>query len=320
MNESLRPLNLGEILDRTFQVYRSRFLLFLMLAALPVLAVTALQVANFVWWKLYPAGGPRALLGLGGPGILYSLAVYQVALFFHLLLWPAFSHAASRVYLGEETSLAAALKDTFRRWAGLLGGSLLDWLLLLAVPELVLGGGLIGLVYLLIEVLKLPIFVSDLTGPWIAIFLTAAVWCVAAWWNAALVLAVPVWTLEGFGAGRALRRAWGLSRESRFRLAFARVMPPFIGWVLNLAFSTLILWLLFTLLRRSPLWFAGPRLYAGVSLFTAGAVGTLIAPIFPIALTLLYYDQRVRHEGYDIERMMECAGWTAGENETATPQ
>jgi hypothetical protein len=36
---------------------------------------------------------------------------------------------------------------------------------------------------------------------------------------------------------------------------------------------------------------------------------------YPIALTLFYYDQRIRHEGYDIERMMETAGMIA----TATP-
>lgn len=35
------------------------------------------------------------------------------------------------------------------------------------------------------------------------------------------------------------------------------------------------------------------------------------APIFPIALTLIYYDQRIRKEGYDIERMMEAAGLNA---------
>jgi hypothetical protein len=31
----------------------------------------------------------------------------------------------------------------------------------------------------------------------------------------------------------------------------------------------------------------------------------------PVALTLLYYDQRIRHEGYDIERMMDAAGLNA---------
>jgi len=30
-----------------------------------------------------------------------------------------------------------------------------------------------------------------------------------------------------------------------------------------------------------------------------------------VALTLFYYDQRIRHEGYDIERMMDSAGLNA---------
>ena len=34
----------------------------------------------------------------------------------------------------------------------------------------------------------------------------------------------------------------------------------------------------------------------------------LAGPLYPIAVTLFYYDQRIRHEGYDIERMMETAG------------
>lgn len=33
--------------------------------------------------------------------------------------------------------------------------------------------------------------------------------------------------------------------------------------------------------------------------------------LYPIALTLFYYDQRIRHEGYDIERMMDDAGLIA---------
>jgi hypothetical protein len=37
----------------------------------------------------------------------------------------------------------------------------------------------------------------------------------------------------------------------------------------------------------------------------------MIGPIFPIALAVFYYDQRMRREGYDIERMMDAAGLVA---------
>ena len=37
---------------------------------------------------------------------------------------------------------------------------------------------------------------------------------------------------------------------------------------------------------------------------------TFVGPIFATGFTLFYYDQRVRKEGYDIERLMETAGMT----------
>jgi len=36
--------------------------------------------------------------------------------------------------------------------------------------------------------------------------------------------------------------------------------------------------------------------------------GDFLGPIYPTAVTLFYYDQRIRLEGYDIERMMAAAG------------
>jgi hypothetical protein len=44
----------------------------------------------------------------------------------------------------------------------------------------------------------------------------------------------------------------------------------------------------------------------------------MIGPIFPIALALFYYDQRMRREGYDIERMMELTGLSLPVNSPAS--
>jgi hypothetical protein len=40
-------------------------------------------------------------------------------------------------------------------------------------------------------------------------------------------------------------------------------------------------------------------------------LGLVFTPLCHIVLTLLYYDQRIRREGFDIERMMESAGLNA---------
>jgi hypothetical protein len=44
---------------------------------------------------------------------------------------------------------------------------------------------------------------------------------------------------------------------------------------------------------------------------SAFAVQMFTRPVYGIALILFYYDQRIRLEGYDIERMMETAGMNA---------
>jgi hypothetical protein len=38
--------------------------------------------------------------------------------------------------------------------------------------------------------------------------------------------------------------------------------------------------------------------------------GAVVLPIYSIALTLFYYDQRIRKEGYDVEWLMEQAALT----------
>ena len=47
----LRPLSIGELLDRTFSLYRRNFLLFIGISAIPQLLVLALQLAQvaFMW-------------------------------------------------------------------------------------------------------------------------------------------------------------------------------------------------------------------------------------------------------------------------------
>ena len=44
--------------------------------------------------------------------------------------------------------------------------------------------------------------------------------------------------------------------------------------------------------------------------FLAFLTNTFVPPIYATGFTLFYYDQRVRKEGYDIERMMHAAGMT----------
>src|ERR1700758_4224324 len=91
----LRPLSLGEILDRTFTLYRRNFLLFLGITAIPHLLILALNL-----FQAFTAQVPRApsrsvplpeqfqstassgLLAIGVVGGLVALIVYIVAYLF----------------------------------------------------------------------------------------------------------------------------------------------------------------------------------------------------------------------------------------------
>jgi len=64
MTTALRPLSTGELLDRTFSLYRSHFLLFLGIFALPHLAVLAFQCVGFVFHSPTPQLTNVLLTGL----------------------------------------------------------------------------------------------------------------------------------------------------------------------------------------------------------------------------------------------------------------
>ena len=72
MNEPLRPLNLGEILDRTAEFYRARFLVFFGIAALPsgmVLTIASGTLLVLLWFGANgQALGSRAAAGAAETG------------------------------------------------------------------------------------------------------------------------------------------------------------------------------------------------------------------------------------------------------------
>ncbi|MGD0956950.1 MAG: hypothetical protein ABR953_08975 [Candidatus Acidiferrales bacterium] len=72
----LRPLSLGEILDRTFSLYRRNFLLFLGITALPHLLILALNLV-----RTFPAASPaatRRVVVLGQPQVSASTGFMAV--------------------------------------------------------------------------------------------------------------------------------------------------------------------------------------------------------------------------------------------------
>lgn len=133
----LRPLSLGEILDRTFTLYRRYFLLFLGIAGIPQLILFTVEMGRLVIEQ------DRALT----PGSLFSVSAIVVGLVFivaaivaYLVSQAATVLAVSDLYLGRSVSLGQALQHTRGHLGSLFGVLFLNGLavagatILLVIP------------------------------------------------------------------------------------------------------------------------------------------------------------------------------------------
>jgi hypothetical protein len=124
----LRPLSLGEILDRTFSLYRRYFLLFLGISGIPQLLVLVASLAQ---------GAVAKSVGLN---LVMLLVLLIVAVFAYLFSQGGTILAVSQLYLGRPTSIAESLRRVWSEIGALFGVVMLNGLavtgalLLLIIP------------------------------------------------------------------------------------------------------------------------------------------------------------------------------------------
>jgi len=127
----LRPLSLGEILDRTFTLYRNNLLLFVGLAAiprLPSLIAGLLQLQINGGTISVSQGG---LSGLTGSTIAFVLVTWALALVGYLYAQGASVAAVSELYLSRPISISQALRRVTDEIGPLLGALMLNGLVIL---------------------------------------------------------------------------------------------------------------------------------------------------------------------------------------------
>jgi hypothetical protein len=292
---TLRPMSLGEILDRTFQIYRSRFLLFVTVATIPVLAWELTDFAN--------SGDPdlRLLIHFHSHFLIFlmNFAIgrfgFYVFCLLAVVLEPAILKLTSDSVLLTNQSLASAFRFAFARWKTFLCLAFLSVSACWLIPDVAAAACYEGLD-------------PSWAHPVLLNLMTFAEWGIASWLVVALSFAVPVAALEDIRGIESIRRGWALVKGTRARIWFVFVAQWISLWILT--------WVLQFLLGQS-MHVAGSllniadamrNLYPVAVVLLSTAIYAVVGPLYPIALTLFYYDQRIRHEGYDIERMMDAAG------------
>jgi hypothetical protein len=301
MQAALRPMNLGEILDKTFAVYRKGFWPFVGVAALLTTAIYGMALP-FEWpfkyslaryWNFYT-----------------SLGYYDVCILIVLAAFPAFVQVTSASLIGGRVSAHAALRSVCASWRGYLSVAILELLGGLVIPEVLYLASLVEVNFALHKIGPVTARTTPPTALLVAIPVAVTVVLVM-WILTCLAFSEPIAAIERVYGLRALRRSWSLTKKRRWRILLYCLTVAVVGWIL-VATLELLTGLLFSSLYGSQHFgVTDTQIYAASCFLLQFLMTVVVLPILPIAVTLFYFDQRVRLEGYDVERMMEAAGLLA---------
>lgn len=149
----------------------------------------------------------------------------------------------------------------------------------------------------LLRVIGITIAVAIALGVGFMLLIVPGVYLALAW-----SLTIPVTVLEGGGLNASTRRSKSLTQGSKGRIFVIYLLIIVLVWVV----STLIQLLLLLPLRAFAIHDASTSTALSYALQSAGGFLStcLVGPLATIALTLIYYDQRVRKEGFDLQLMM----------------
>lgn len=317
METNLRPMSLGEILDRTAQLYRENFVLFAGIFAVYAglaLVMNLLLIGVGVLTKDLHLSRYSVLINSVSTGIdlliLFLLVGAAVA---------AISRAVAWVHLGEPATIRGAYASILPR----LGRYL--WLMTITAfviwtPIALLYGGYFGALSFFVKGFGTPSAAGQAANPQTAIILFGAsvafilllvpVGAYTIFMSLRYALALPACVVENLKARPSLRRSIELSKGSRGRIFVLGLLVGIIKVGLVLLAQLFVV--VAAIKHRGQL---GPGLTA-ISQIITFFTDSFLGPIYATGITLFYYDQRIRKEGFDIEWMMQAAGLTPPAPET----
>jgi hypothetical protein len=285
-------MRLGEILDGSFNIYRRHFGLFMRLS----LILVWLPTAAGIYLNLRFTSSPFELINLLEQHVAGSIGIFLL----FLVVWSACSlllkagtiRVISDSYLGREPELGASLRFGVEKIVPLLLVAISKTLLLVVLY--VAAGLTVALLYFVGRMIS-----PGLGGLVVFAGAVAAVWLVT-WILCAYAMTTPIVVLEDLSSSfDAFGRSWELTRDARGKV-FGTVA---VTWLISQFLPQVVVQGL-----SNALGVAGNQSMQPVFVVVASLLGIVLAPILPCALTLLYYDLRVRREAFDIQVLSEQLG------------
>ena len=311
METMLRPMSLGEILDRTATIYRKNFLLLAGISAIYAGVTLLIGTINVVLIHFLGVGMGRSghlmlveVLSIFASGLMYILAAIPIA---------AVNRAVASISMGQKTTIRDAYKNVLSR-AGTYLTLMTILVALIYVPYALWSLGYFGLVTSNLVNGKM---VGDTSTQMLALgamlifvlLLMPALIAYVIWMLLRYALAIPACVIEGLTPREAMKRSNELSKGARGRIFVLYLLVSVIQIALSLLFAGPFIVMTFKQVMKDP-----TNISLGIQIaeqFAIFAVKTFVTPIFATGFILFYYDQRIRKEGYDIEWMMQSAGLSA---------
>jgi hypothetical protein len=286
----LRPLTLGEILDRAVRLYRHNFANFIGIIALVQVPLSIIQLLLTVYNANQAVSTPaqftstrQYLESLTNSGYLDQLGIQILLALISFVLvqgvaTAALTRAVADNYLGRKTDMLEAYQRVGGAWARLIGVIILMVFVYIAL-----------MIWLIIPC------IGWISGPGILVYVAGVIG----------PLIAPVVVLENLGAG-AIRRAWELVRRRFWWVLGFMVILMIFNQLIVAGPSTLVnLFLTYALNNQSAENYYIVRTLAQslVSLATS----LFYLPLQLAAVTLMYFDLRVRTEGFDLAILAAAA-------------
>src|SRR6185436_18247433 len=305
---ALEPLGAGDLIDRAVRLYRRHFLTLIRIAAPPVLVsavgstITTIAVRELTTTSSGLRVGLFVLVLIGGWIIIICGALFSL-----IVMGGATRNLVSHLIWNEPVSVRTTYSAVKTRFWGLLGASVMVglWLLFCGSVASMAGWFLAIIVFVAVGIASsVSTWISVIVGG-IGMVVAIAGGLIVFFLLAGRMAYVPQTMLvEGRGVFSAINRSISLASGNVRRLMAMTLFTLFATYSALMLLMIPLGWYGYLSgVDLSPFGATWPTWYAIGYQVILQCSHILLAPIWMLGLSLLYVDERVRHEGYDIELM-----------------
>jgi hypothetical protein len=304
----LAPLGAGDLIDRAVRLYRRHLFILIRIAAPPVIIAAGGGIlVNIGFRQFYVVEETSELAFYILLALVGLVLIFGGHLFTLVVMGGSTRNLVAHLLHNEPVSASATYLAVKQRFWGLLGAALIVWFWISCSLTAALTGWYFVVLFIAMGAFflawALPAWVSIVAGVLGGIASTfVALWLF--FFIAGRVAYVPqVMLVEGKGVLDSFSRSFSLAKGNVRRLMAMTLFTFFATYSAMMILLVPLGWYGY-LSGIDPLqsvqWPAWYQISYSV-LVTISSI--LLTPVWMLGLSLLYVDERVRHEGYDIELM-----------------